>query len=145
MRIPGISHLVEGGTLPNSVLLLTGPVGAGKTMYCRQFFIDGLNNDAHCIYISSTLSENQYKSLFAGRVDLLEHSKFVNPYLTEGQGNEKLCLAFEKINHIIANITTNRKTTTKSMNNSDAVSTNFDDNRAILLIIDSLTHLFAIF
>ena len=29
MRIPGISHLVEGGTLPNSVLLLTGPVGAG--------------------------------------------------------------------------------------------------------------------
>jgi len=145
MRIPGISHLVEGGTLPNSVLLLTGPVGAGKTMYCRQFFIDGLNNDAHCIYISSTLSEDQYKSLFTGRVDLLEHSKFVNPYLTEGQGNEKLCLAFEKINHIIANITTNRKTTTKSMNNSDAVSTNFDDNRAILLIIDSLTHLFAIF
>ena len=145
MRIPGISHLVEAGTLPNSVLLLTGPVGAGKTMYCRQFFIDGLDNDAHCIYVSSTLSENQFKSLFASRVDVLEHSKFVNPYLTEGQGNDKLCLAFEKINSIIASITTNRKTTTKSLDNFEAKSTNFDDNKAILLIIDSLTHLFAIF
>jgi len=40
---------------------------------------------------------------------------------------------------------TNGKTTTNGMNNSDAVSTNNYTNRAILLIIDSLTHLFAIF
>lgn len=145
MRIPGISHLVEGGGLPNSVLLLIGPVGAGKTMYCRQFFIDGLDNGDHCIYISSTLSENQYKSLFASRKDLPEHSVFINPYLIEGQDNEKLGLALEKINDITESIMTHGKTTTNGMNNSDAVSTNNDTNRAILLIIDSLTHLFAIF
>lgn len=145
MRIPGISHLVEGGSLPNSVLLLIGPVGAGKTMYCRQFFIDGLDNGDHCIYISSTLSENQYKSLFASRIDLHEHSIFINPYLIEGQDNEKLGRALEKINEIIDSIMTKRKTTTNGVNNSDPVGTSNDTNRAILLIIDSLTHLFAIF
>src|SRR5713101_7521721 len=144
MRIPGISHLVEGGNLPNSVLLLIGPVGAGKTMYCRQFFIVGLDNGDHCIYISSTLAENQYKNLFASRIGLLEHSVFINPYLIEGQDNEKLGIALEKINDIIDSILTNR-TTTNGMNISGAVSTNNYTNRTILLIIDSLTHLFAIF
>ncbi len=144
MRIPGISHLVDGGNLPNSVLLLIGPVGAGKTMYCRQFFIDGLDNGDHCIYISSTLAENQYKNLFASRIGLPEHSVFINPYLIEGQDNEKLGIALEKINDIIDSILTNR-TTTNGMNISGAVSTNNYTNRTILLIIDSLTHLFAIF
>ena len=33
MQIPGISDLLDKGTIPNSVLLLTGPAGAGKSMY----------------------------------------------------------------------------------------------------------------
>ena len=32
MQIPGISNLLDKGTIPDSVLLLTGPAGAGKSM-----------------------------------------------------------------------------------------------------------------
>ncbi|HET7148266.1 MAG TPA: ATPase domain-containing protein [Candidatus Nitrosopolaris sp.] len=144
MQIPGVSHLVEG-SLPNSLLLLIGPVGSGKTMYCRQFFIDGLDKGDHCIYFSSTLSENQYKNLFASRIDLHENSVFINPYLIEGQESEKLGIALGKINAFIDKMMINRKITTNCVNTSNAVSTNNDTHRTIVLIIDSLTHLFAIF
>ena len=40
MQLPGSSFLTEKGIIPNSVLLLTGPVGAGKSMYYRQFFVE---------------------------------------------------------------------------------------------------------
>ena len=83
MQIPGISDLLEKGTIPDSLLLLIGPAGAGKTMYCRQFFSDGLFDGDYCIYISSSLTSKQFKSHFSNveKLNLVQNSKFINPYL----------------------------------------------------------------
>jgi KaiC/GvpD/RAD55 family RecA-like ATPase len=83
MQIPGISDLLDKGTIPNSVLLLTGPAGAGKSMYCRQFFTDGLFDGDYCIYVSSNLTDKQFRSQFSNieKLKLIQNSKYINPYL----------------------------------------------------------------
>src|SRR3954469_15669630 len=83
MQIPGISDLLDKGTIPDSVLLLTGPAGAGKSMYCRQFFTDGLFDGDYCIYVSSNLTDKQFRSQFSNieKLKLIQNSKYINPYL----------------------------------------------------------------
>jgi len=83
MQIPGISDLLDKGAIPDSVLLLTGPAGAGKSMYCRQFFTDGLFDGDYCIYVSSNLTDKQFRSQFSNieKLKLIQNSKFINPYL----------------------------------------------------------------
>ncbi len=83
MQIPGISHLIDKGTIPESLLLLTGPIGAGKSVYCRQFLADGLLDRDFCIYISSTLTNKQFRTQFSNieNLNLIQNSKFINPYL----------------------------------------------------------------
>jgi archaellum biogenesis ATPase FlaH len=86
MQIFGTSALIEKGTIPESVLLLTGPIGAGKTMYCRQFLVDGLLDRDYCIYVSSSLTDKQFKTRFSKiqNLNLIQNSKFINPYLHHG-------------------------------------------------------------
>src|SRR2546428_11194720 len=83
VQIPGASALADKVTIPESLLLLTGPIGAGKTMYCRQFLTDGLLDLDYCIYISSSLTNKQFNSQFSNieNLNLIQNSKFINPYL----------------------------------------------------------------
>ncbi|MBV9668192.1 MAG: hypothetical protein JO327_08685 [Nitrososphaeraceae archaeon] len=83
MQIPGISDLLDKGVIPESLLLLIGPAGAGKSMYCRQFFTDGLFDGDYCIYISSSLTNKQFINHFSNikKLNLIQNSKFINPYL----------------------------------------------------------------
>ena len=83
MQIPGISDLLDKGVIPESLLLLIGPAGAGKSMYCRQFFTDGLFDGDYCIYISSSLTNKQFINHFSNieKIKLIQNSKFINPYL----------------------------------------------------------------
>ncbi|HET7391255.1 MAG TPA: ATPase domain-containing protein [Nitrososphaeraceae archaeon] len=83
MQIPGISDLLDKGVIPDSLLLLIGPAGAGKSMYCRQFFSDGLFDGDYCIYISSSLTNKQFINHFSNieKLKLIQNSKFINPYL----------------------------------------------------------------
>ena len=83
MQIPGIADLIEKGTIPESLLLLTGPAGAGKSIYCKQFFSDGLIDGDYCIYVSSSLTDRQFRKQFPNveKLILIQNSKFINPYL----------------------------------------------------------------
>ncbi|HEX5978516.1 MAG TPA: ATPase domain-containing protein, partial [Nitrososphaeraceae archaeon] len=63
-KIPGISSLVDKD-IPNGLLLLCGPIGSGKSVYCRQFFLDGIEAGDFCIYVSSNMTENQYRNMFS--------------------------------------------------------------------------------
>jgi KaiC/GvpD/RAD55 family RecA-like ATPase len=85
MQLPGSSFLTEKGIIPNSVLLLTVPVGAGKSMYCRQFFVEGISNGDYCIYLSSSLTEKQFRKQFSNieSTNLAQNSKFISPYLVK--------------------------------------------------------------
>jgi KaiC/GvpD/RAD55 family RecA-like ATPase len=167
MHIPGLTSLIDREeTVPMSILLLlTGPPGVGKTMYCRQFLEDGLIDGDYCIYISSNLTDRQFRSLFSDneKINLTQNSKFINPYTySEGVNNNsqrqhssnysisasdskaigrtsndnKLSLTLTEIHDSIVKI---RKSVEPAQSSSSG------NIRSIRLIIDSLTHLLAIF
>jgi len=50
--IPGLDKLIEGGFIENSVTLITGATGTGKTIFCSQFLWHGLKMREPCIYLS---------------------------------------------------------------------------------------------
>src|ERR671936_1416145 len=83
MQLPGISDLIDKENIPESLLLLTGPVGAGKSLYCRQFFADGLLEGDYCIYASSSLTNKQFRTQLPRieKLTLIQNSKFINPFL----------------------------------------------------------------
>lgn len=58
---PGSTKLVEG-TLPPSSLLLIGPSGVGKTIFCKQFLRNGLIKGEPCIYVATNESPKQIQN-----------------------------------------------------------------------------------
>ena len=54
--IPGLDNLMDGGIPENSVVLVTGGAGCGKTTLANQFIWHGLQNGENCLYI--TLEES---------------------------------------------------------------------------------------
>ncbi len=50
--IPGLDKLVEGGLVENSVNLLTGETGTGKTIFASQFIYGGLLNGEPGVFIT---------------------------------------------------------------------------------------------
>ena len=158
MQIPGISDLLAKGTLPPSLLLLTGPAGVGKSMYCKQFFKDGLVNGEYCIYLSSSMSEKQFRSMFSNieKSKFLENSNFINPYFLSpvSNSNESKSLSTsmnkesERINKLylaLEEIRSNIKAVYDK--GQEVVANTFDSSRisSIRLVIDSLTHLIVVF
>src|SRR5918912_1203301 len=172
MQIPGISDLAEKGTLPESLILVTGPSGSGKTLYCRQFFAEGLMEGNYCIYVSSSLTSKQFRNQFSSIENLEENSQFINPYLysTEVDSQEQYS-SFDsasvadiktpdkdltnerstKHNQLTMTLTEIRDCIMRVMkyeNGSVAAGSPYQGNKSIKsirLIIDSLTHLAAIF
>ncbi|MBD0361147.1 MAG: hypothetical protein ICV56_10600, partial [Nitrososphaeraceae archaeon] len=160
MQIPGQSNLITKETeIPDSLLLLCGPAGAGKSMYCKQFFVDCLMNGDYCIYISSSLTDRQYRSLFAD-VDeskLLQDSHFLNPYLQKALAGHstssslstsvsenKLSLTLEIIHDLIKKVRNGEDDNYEKKQNK-VNEHSLDTTKKICLVVDSLTHLLAIF
>ncbi|MDQ3848905.1 MAG: hypothetical protein M3261_08130, partial [Thermoproteota archaeon] len=78
--IPGINLPFQG--IGPKILLLSGPSGAGKTMYCRQFLLEGLLKNERCIFISTDLSKMQFDELFFSDLEdrsIVEGIEFINP------------------------------------------------------------------
>lgn len=51
--IPGLDELIEGGVPKDSVTMVTGNTGSGKTTFCTQFLINGMENGEKCLYITT--------------------------------------------------------------------------------------------
>jgi KaiC/GvpD/RAD55 family RecA-like ATPase len=79
LLIPGIYLPFQ--SIGSKILLLFGPSGVGKTMYCRQFLLEGLLKGDKCIFISTDLSKMQFKALFSNVEDknILDRMEFINP------------------------------------------------------------------
>jgi KaiC/GvpD/RAD55 family RecA-like ATPase len=54
--IPGLDKIIQGGFVENSVVLITGETGTGKTIFGCQFILHGLENGEPGLFIS--LEEN---------------------------------------------------------------------------------------
>jgi KaiC/GvpD/RAD55 family RecA-like ATPase len=136
-KIPGISSLADKD-IPNGLLLLCGPIGSGKSVYCRQFFLDGIEVGDYCMYLSSNLTENQYRNMFSTipGSTLNETTKFINPLRYPLGGFD------DKLNQALSNLVETINALKKS-NNNNSVPTR--KNITFRLVVDSLTHLFVLF
>jgi len=169
MQLPGSSFLTDKVEIPSSVLLLTGPVGAGKSMYCRQFFVDGISNGDYCIYLSSSLTEKQFRKQFSNieSASLAQSAKFINPYLTvkpnrnkdssvlhppyvfnnefasETEARQNTNLLSLTLTEIEATI--NRIRHVDKVSVSNIIKADFSSSSSIRVIVDSLTQLMMLF
>ncbi len=176
VQIPGASALADKGTIPESLLLLTGPIGAGKTMYCRQFLADGLLDRDYCIYISSSLTNKQFRTQFSNieNLNLIQNSKFINPYLHNGtvsnlgyssfsrdsssvsdntvsgleksESTNKLSLTLAEIEETITAADDASDDNSSICKNIDRdIASSLTGNRRIRVVVDSLTQLLTLF
>jgi KaiC/GvpD/RAD55 family RecA-like ATPase len=58
---PGSKRLVKGN-VPSSSLLLIGPSGVGKTIFCKQFIYYGLLAGEPCVYVTASESPEELKN-----------------------------------------------------------------------------------
>ena len=137
-KIPGISSLVDKD-IPNGLLLLCGPIGSGKSVYSRQFFLDGIEAGDYCIYLSSNMTENQYQNMFSTVQEstLSETTKFINPLRYPLGGFD------DKLNQALSNLVEAIDALKKSNNKNEAKGKG--EFKSVRLVVDSLTHLFVLF
>lgn len=50
--VPRLDSLLEGGFPQNSITMVTGGTGTGKTIFCLQFLWEGLQKGEPCVYLS---------------------------------------------------------------------------------------------
>jgi KaiC/GvpD/RAD55 family RecA-like ATPase len=51
--VPGLDEQIEGGLPVDSVTLITGGPGSGKTTFCSQFLRQGIRDGDRCLYITT--------------------------------------------------------------------------------------------
>lgn len=57
--IPGLDKLIEGGFVKNSVNLVAGQTGTGKTLFCMQHILNGLKKGENGVYITLEQKEDE--------------------------------------------------------------------------------------
>ena len=57
---PGSSILIKG-EIPCCSLLLIGPTGVGKTIFCKHFFYNGLKKNETCIYVTTSETPEEFE------------------------------------------------------------------------------------
>jgi KaiC/GvpD/RAD55 family RecA-like ATPase len=72
---PGSRSLVKG-TIPSSSMLLIGPSGVGKTIFCKHFFYNGLLMGEPCIYVTTNETPEEIKaSMKTFGLDIQQYEK----------------------------------------------------------------------
>jgi KaiC/GvpD/RAD55 family RecA-like ATPase/class 3 adenylate cyclase len=165
VQIPGIFELTGKSSIPPSLFLLAGLAGTGKTMYCKQFFIDGILHTDYCIYISPSLNEKKFRSLFPmlDVAALDKTSKFINPYMRMDANNsnknnsstsddlDKLKLTLNEIHEILVrqkrenNQNGYHQSLENDENRSNDPSSSPSSSKSIRIVVDSLTQLLVLF
>jgi KaiC/GvpD/RAD55 family RecA-like ATPase len=148
--IPGIDLPVQNTN--SKILLLYGPSGVGKTLYCRQFLIEGLHKGDRCVFVSTALSKMQFNALFSNIDDgkFVDRVEFINPYedLSPSHYNHKVISGRRLVAAILSDLIRSLKPTVRNSRKKAATSTqsssSIDSNtssKAVRLVIDSLTHM----
>jgi KaiC/GvpD/RAD55 family RecA-like ATPase len=147
--IPGIYLPFQ--SIGSKILLLSGPSGVGKTMYCRQFLLEGLLKGDKCIFISTDLSKMQFKALFSNVEDknILDRIEFINPcddislpYNEERAVSGKrlanaILLALKRSLEIGSISEMHTASSNQKREEEDVVG---GTNKPVRLVIDSMTH-----
>lgn len=59
--VPGLDKILDGGFPKDSVTLVTGGPGSGKTTFCTQFIAEGLRNEENCLYLTTGQSPDEIR------------------------------------------------------------------------------------
>ena len=152
------------------LLLLIGPIGAGKTMYCKQFFEDGILDRDYCIYVSSSLTDKQFRTQFSDieNQKLIQNSKFINPYLyncalskqvpdysisrhsptvsdNKTSSGLEMSQGINKLSLTLAEIDGTLAQITLANDSDHNKNPSSTANRGIRVVVDSITHLLTLF
>ena len=133
------------------ILLLSGPSGVGKTMYCRQFLLDGLLKGEKCMFISTDLSRMQFDALFTNveNKNILDRLEFINPCddmslpinderAVSGKGLANAILsALKRSLETRSTSETQKASSDQKREHEDVVA---GTDKPIRLVIDSMTH-----
>jgi KaiC/GvpD/RAD55 family RecA-like ATPase len=147
--IPGIYLPIQ--SIGPKILLLSGPLGAGKTMYCRQFLLEGLLKGDKCIFISTDLSKMQFNALFSNveNENISDRMEFINPCddMSLPYNNERAISGKALANAILSSLERSLEIRSTSKTPSASSSQKQDDDgdvdgtsRLVRLVIDSMTH-----
>ncbi|MFB6294826.1 MAG: RAD55 family ATPase [Candidatus Nanohaloarchaea archaeon] len=60
--VPGLDAQIAGGLPENSVTLVSGGAGTGKTIFCSQFLWHGLENDENCLFVTLEEEPDEIKA-----------------------------------------------------------------------------------
>ena len=112
--IPGFDKLIEGGFEKNSVNLIIGNSGSGKTIFAVQFLIEGIKNGEKCLYVTfEEKKEEFYRNMLdfgwnlselekQGKFTFLEYTpEKVKTMLEEGGGMIESLILDKKIARIV--------------------------------------------
>ena len=78
--IKGFDELVEGGLVPTTVNLLTGPAGSGKSLFAMEFVYNGVRlYDETGIYITLEEGSDNIRNTMIG------HNMDIDKYINEGK------------------------------------------------------------
>ncbi len=50
--VEGLDNIIEGGFPKQSITLVSGPPGGGKSIFCFQFLYEGVNNNEKCLFLT---------------------------------------------------------------------------------------------
>jgi len=50
--VSGLDDIIQGGLPKNSITLVSGPPGGGKSIFCFQFLYEGVKNQERCLYLT---------------------------------------------------------------------------------------------
>jgi len=114
--VPGLDTVIQGGFPKNSITLVSGPPGGGKSILCFQFLWEGIKNNEKCLFLTL---DKKPEGLLAQAKEL-----GLNFEQAIGQGLVK----FEYLN-------INKKLVYESMTN-EILSKNYDR-----IVLDSITPL----
>jgi archaellum biogenesis ATPase FlaH len=106
---PGNDYLFNDlKSFDSGIFLMTGPKFSGKSSYCNNFFVNAINDNSFCIYVSSSFTKKQFNNLFLSKSMYVEkNSKLINPYLidqntlSDNLASEKLHLTYLKIKEFL--------------------------------------------
>ncbi|MGN6614837.1 MAG: RAD55 family ATPase, partial [Candidatus Nitrosocosmicus sp.] len=132
MQIPGLHNLTGKDAIPETIFILTGNSGVGKSVYCRNFYLDGLSSGDYCIYIDCLSNSIDFEQKFSNveKNVFCQNSLFINPYKIKGQKEQKLNKTLDELTIAI-----------------ESKLNTFDNNKSkhIRVVVDSLTHLLILF
>ncbi len=50
--VEGLDAIIDGGLPKNSITLISGPPGGGKSIFCFQFLYEGVKNGEKCLFLT---------------------------------------------------------------------------------------------